>query len=364
MAEHLYLHVPFCKSICYYCDFCHVAYNEKTADRWLNALEEEFSLRTFSKNLKTIYIGGGTPSSLDEERLERVLRLLVPYQSKVEEYTIEVNPETLTKEKAALFAKYGINRISMGLQTSNDKLLSAIGRRHTFADVKEAMRLLHDAGITNISLDIMYGLPGQDLVSVKKSVKDAIDLNPKHISLYSLTIEENSVFGKRGVQPCDSDLEADMYDWIVETLPQYGYRQYEISNFALPGYESLHNKAYWYYKDFYGVSCGASGKEEHKRYDNTANIMAYCDDPLLKDEIVLTKEDEAFEMIMMSLRLVEGLDLKRYEQLTGESFDVHYGEKSALLMEEGLLEKSDDHVRATKYGMKILNSVLVALMDD
>lgn len=364
MAEHLYLHVPFCKSICFYCDFCHVAYNAAMAERWLLALEKEFSLRSFSKDLKTIYIGGGTPSSLSLEELERVLRLLKPYQRKCEEYTIEVNPETVTNSMVQLFRQYGINRISVGLQTSDDSLLSSIGRRHTFQDVKEAVQLLKEGGIVNISLDIMYGLPGQDIASLQKTVSDAVSLEPKHISLYSLTIEENSVFGKRGIQPCDSDLEADMYDWILEALPQYGYVQYEVSNFSLPGYQSEHNKAYWYYKDFYGVSAGASGKESHMRYDNTNSITAYCINPLSREEISLTKEDEAFEMIMMSLRLVEGLDLKRYEAFCGESFDAHYGKRCANLIKEGLLEISDGHVRATKHGMKILNSVLVALMDD
>ena len=364
MAEHLYLHVPFCKSICYYCDFCHMAYNAAMAEKWLSALEKEFCLRTFSKDLKTIYIGGGTPSALTDEELERVLQLLEPYSGRCEEYTIEVNPETVTQTKVNLFQNYGINRISMGLQTSDDALLSSIGRRHTFADVKAAVQRLKQGGIDNISLDIMYGLPHQTLSSLQKTVEDAVSLSPKHISLYSLTIEENSVFGKRGVQPCDSDLEADMYDWIVEALPQYGYDQYEISNFSLHGYESRHNKAYWYYKDFYGVSAGASGKQSHIRYDNTDNIAAYCLDPLLREEIPLTKEDEAFEMIMMSLRLVEGLDLQRYAEVVGERFEVHYGEKCTKLIEEGLLETCDGHVRATKHGMKILNSVLVALMDD
>lgn len=364
MAEHLYLHVPFCKSICYYCDFCHTAYNAKLADRWLSALEKEFAMRTFSKDLKTIYIGGGTPAALEDEQLEKVLRLLVPYQNSCEEYTIEVNPETVTRSKVQLFRQYGINRISMGLQTSDDNLLSAIGRRHTFADTKQAMHLLKQGGITNISLDIMYGLPDQSMASLRKTVEDAVSLEPEHVSLYSLTIEENTVFGKRGVEPCDSDLEADMYDWIVEALPQYGYDQYEVSNFSHKGFASCHNKAYWYYKDFYGVSAGASGKENHQRYDNTANIMRYLENPLQREEIVLSKEDEAFEMVMMSLRLVEGIDLLQYEEVTGESFAKQYGKKCEKLIQEGLLEKGDGHIRATKYGMKILNSVLVALMDD
>ena len=362
MAKHLYLHVPFCRSICYYCDFCHIVRDERMEKKWLMALRKEFSMRRFEHDLRTVYIGGGTPSALSLSHLEQVFLLLSPYTKQVEEYTIEVNPETVNDTLVSLFVKYGINRVSMGLQTSNDNLLKKIGRHHTFADVKHAVEVLHKHGIDNISLDLMYGLPNQTLADLEASVMDAIALRPKHLSLYSLTIEENSVFGKRGVSPVDPDLDADMYTWICGVLPTYGFEHYETSNFALPGYRSRHNTAYWEYRDFYGVSCGASGKEGHVRYDNCNNVLTYCNDPTQRNEIVLDLADEQFEMVMMSLRMTEGLDLASYKEKFGETYDVRFGKASQKLVEQGLLEYTNGHVRATQRGAFILNSVLVELM--
>lgn len=363
MAKHLYLHVPFCRSICYYCDFCHIVKNEAVEQSWLTALQKEFSLRTFDCDLETIYIGGGTPSALSLSRLEQVFLLLSPYTEYLQEYTIELNPETVTDELVQLLVKYGVDRVSMGLQTSDDALLQSIGRHHTYRDVQQACKCLRHWGIDNISLDLMYGLPGQTMAMLQQSVLDALALAPKHLSLYSLTIEENSVFGKRGVKSVDPDLDADMYTWICEELPKHGFEHYETSNFALPHYRSLHNTAYWEYKDFYGVSCGASGKEGHMRYDNCRNIYSYCADPMQREEIFLDRDDEQFEMVMMSLRMNRGLDLKSYEQKFGESYQVRFGSASERLVEQGLLAYTEDgYVRATARGAFILNSVLVELM--
>lgn len=364
MAEHLYLHVPFCRSICAYCDFCHTVYTEKQADAWLAALRKEFEVRQPAKAVRTIYIGGGTPSALSCRQLEELFSLLSPFTAGVQEYTMEANPESVTEEKAVLMRKYGIGRVSMGLQTSSGALLHVIGRRHTYEDVRQAADILRRAGIGNLSLDLMYGLPGQTMEDLRQSCLDAIALHPQHLSLYSLTVEENTVFGKKGIRPADSDLEADMYDWIAEELPRHGYRKYEISNFALPGYESQHNTAYWEYRDFCGMSCGASGKENHSRYDVVRSLAAYCRNPLARTEIPLSRADEQFEMIMMSLRMVRGMSLQRYEDAFQEPFERRFGQKAGHLIRDGLLEIRDGYVRATAYGLEILNTVLVELMDD
>lgn len=363
-AEHLYVHVPFCRSICYYCDFCHTVYSEKSADEWLSALKKELSMRAISPSCRTVYIGGGTPSVLASGQLNELLDLLVPYASEAAEYTVEINPETLDAEKTEIMKKHGVNRISMGLQTSSSRLLASIGRHHTFADVRHAVQLLRDAGIDNISLDLMYGLPQQTMEDLRQSCRDALSLQPRHLSLYSLTVEEKTVFGRKGVQPADPDTEADMYDWISSWLPQQGLIKYEISNFAVPGYESRHNTAYWEYRDFYGVSCGASGKEGGMRYDNERSLAAYIRNPLQRSEIQLSERDRQFEMVMMSLRMVKGMNLHRYADTFHEPYEKRFGTKTARLVSQGLLEITEDAVRATPYGLEILNTVLVELMDD
>lgn len=315
--KHLYVHVPFCNSICYYCDFCHRIYDESLADKWLNILASEISDKCHD-NYETIYIGGGTPSSLSLIQLDRLFSLIKPFSSKTIEYTAEVNPESLDIDKINLFKKYHINRISMGVQTSDDALLKAINRKYCFNDVKEKIKLLKDNGISNISIDLMYSLPKQTLLSLKNTLVDFLELDVPHVSLYSLTIEENTVFGKRGYQPLDIDTEADMYEMIVEYLKIHNYSHYEVSNFAKKGFESKHNLGYWLYEDFLGVSLAAASKVGNKRWTNTYNFKEYFNDYNSKNEdLTLSLQDQKFETIMMNLRLSKGINIaefnKRYD---------------------------------------------------
>lgn len=360
--EYLYLHVPFCKTICSYCDFCHTVYTKQTADIWLDALQKEIQLTQINPALQTIYIGGGTPTSLSEEQLERLLTMLDPYRKSVVEYTIEINPETMNEAKAEIMHVHGINRASIGFQTSNEHLLQIMGRHHDLKQVEQTMQCLRRNNIGNISLDLMYSLPQQTMADLQKSVADAVALEPTHLSLYSLTIEENSVFGKKGYQHLDEDMEADMYEWIMHALPKYGYHQYEISNFAKEGKESRHNKAYWNYRDFYGISMGASGKYGLCRYDHGRSLSEYAKDPMKVHEIPLTKEDAMFEMVMMGLRLKSGLDLHLFQETFGTAFFTVYGKAVQSEIEKGLLSVTEDHCFTTERGYEILNSVLVDLM--
>lgn len=361
---YLYLHVPFCHTICAYCDFCHLTYSHENAEKWLNALQTEIQAKDLNRDLKTIYIGGGTPSCLSSDELERLLKLLDPYAENVQEYTIEINPETLDEKKAQLLAKHHVNRASIGFQSSDPALLKLMGRHHDLNMVAHTMELLQRNGIDNISLDLMYSLPGQSMAMLKKSLQDALSLHPTHLSLYSLTIEENTVFGKKGYQHLDDDTEADMYEWICHTLPAYGFHQYEVSNFACKGYESLHNSAYWNYRDFYGIGMGASGKEGLLRYDNTRSLQTYLSDPLARNEIHLSEKDAMFEMLMMGIRFKKGMDLSLFENTFHHSFQEIYGSKAESLIAKGLVEYRDDHIRCTDRGYEIMNSVLVEFMDD
>ena len=360
LASHLYVHVPFCRSICYYCDFVHGVYRKQQADAWLDALKREIQARGLPDSLKTIYIGGGTPTSLSHEQLETLLSLLDGKDP--QEYTIEVNPGTLEDETAEILVCHGISRVSLGMQSADDALLKRIGRRHTHADTVRAVNCLRAHGITNLSLDLMYSLPGQTMDMLKASAEAAHALSPKHISVYSLTVEENTVFGKKGVTPLDEDTEADMYEYLRDTLPVMGYERYETANFAVPGYESRHNLCYWDYRDFLGFSCGASGKEGLLRYDNTKNIAAYIQDPLKREEYPLSKEEAMFEAVMMNLRKRKGLELKAFEQMFGMNVQSAFGGKLERLLKDGSLRIDAGYLYCSDRGYDILNSILTELL--
>lgn len=354
----LYIHVPFCEHICYYCDFCHLIYNRKFARQWLDALKVEKEKRLDFEPY-TIYIGGGTPVSLDEELLEELLILFYPYSGN-KEYTVEVNPESLTLNKAKLLKKYGVNRISIGLESSNEEELKSLGRKHNYKDVKEACMMLKEVGIDNINLDILYSFPNQTMDSFKQTIEDAYKLNPNHLSLYSLTIEDNTVFGQKKVQTFDDEKEAIFYEYAVKSFKEHGYHQYEVANFAKKGEESKHNQVYWHYEDFLGLSMGASSKLANIRSDNTRSLKKYLAQEYISEEIILDKEDMMFEMVMMNLRLEEGLLKERfYKAFDVDILDV-YKEAIDAGIKKDWLKIDDKYLRCKN--REILNSVLLLFM--
>ena len=356
------MHVPFCRTICAYCDFCHVGYQETVAEQWLEAITTDIQNRHLNENLVTIYIGGGTPTALSSSKLDQLLSLLDPYARMVQEYTIEINPETFDEDKAKILQKHSVNRASIGFQTSDKKLLQMMNRHHRLEDVAETMRLLRKYGIDSISLDLMYSLPTQTMESLEKSLQDAIALEPTHLSLYSLTIEPNTVFAKKGYEHLEDDIEADMYEWICKILPQYGYQQYEISNFAKAGMFSQHNCAYWNYQDFYGIGCGASGLEGNTRYDIPKNVRKYIEDPSIKDIINVSYQEQMFEAVMMGLRLKEGMDIQLFEKRFHTSVLEVYQTQIHKLCDDGKLMLEGNRLRCSEEGFEILNSILLEFM--
>ena len=351
----VYIHIPFCDNICSYCAFTKFIYNEKHVFKYLNALEHEIKKKYQGEFIKTLYIGGGTPSCLDERQLDRLLSLIEPYSHKVVEYTIEVNPESLDQNKIDIFNKYHINRISMGVQSSDNEILKSLNRRHTFEDVVDSINLLKTNNLTNISVDLMYSLPGQDMNILRKTLEDILKLDVPHISLYSLTIEENTVFYKRGIKPLDEDIEADMYEYIDKTLRENNYIHYEISNFSLAGYESRHNLGYWKYDDFLGISPGASGKIGSSRYTNTRNMNRYLNNEDIRDEnLILSIDDMKFEHIMMSLRTIYGLDIDEFNKRYDCDFLEEY---ENIINNNKYLQVKDNRLICTN--LEILNTVLL-----
>lgn len=360
MSKALYVHVPFCEQICAYCDFFRGVYRENLANDWLKQILKDLS--RLNEKYATIYLGGGTPSCLSLEQLSTLLQAISPLKDDNAEFSMEVNVESLNEAKLALMVKYGINRISMGVQSFDDNLLAMMHRKHRYQDIINAIDLIHTYGIHNISLDLMYALPNQSMQHWQKDLEIITSLNIQHISLYSLTIEPNSYFGRNHIEKGDDELEADMYEYAIDYLESKGFKQYEISNFALLGYESKHNQMYWNYEDFVGIGCGASGKEEHIRYNNTTNFLTYFKDENEREEIHLNHQDECFEMIMMSLRLKKGLNIQKFnDKMKVSIFDL-YQDVIDDEINKGNLEIVDGYLRASQKGYWLLNDILVNFM--
>ena len=351
----LYVHIPFCDHICGYCDFTRFRYNRAISDSFMLRLIAQ--INQLPGKLKTIYVGGGTPTSLHADQLEGLLQSLAPLLDEEGEFTFEGNPENLTQDKVELLVKYGVNRMSLGVQTTNDDLLEKIGRHHKFYDVKKGVTLLRECGINNISLDLMYGLPGQSLASFEQSMRDVLALKPQHVSIYSLILEPNSIFGKTGIQPVSIEVETEMYLRCIELMVESGYKHYEISNFALEGYESRHNSAYWHYDDFYALGPGSSLKLNHTRKTWTKSLKKYMDGDAFDEIIHLTKEDEMFEYIMMNMRLKDGFSFENFKARFGTDFLKHYEKAIAKCGDLVIITKT--HFKASDIGFIMLDDILL-----
>ena len=362
MSLACYIHVPFCKSICPYCDFCRILYDPKRVDPWLETIQKEIesALSWIRKQdgLRTLYLGGGTPNILSEDQLQTLVSPLIPYLHEDYEFTIECTPEALNEDKIKAMKKLGVNRVSLGVQSFHDDILRKLGRRHTKEMIERAIESLKRNGIENISIDLMYALPFQDQRDLKKDIEEFLKLDIMHLSIYSLILEENSAFGKAHMQPLDEDLEADEYEWIVKTLKEHGFDHYEISSFAKEGAYSKHNLAYWMDEDFIGIGAGASGRLLGARYHNTKDLDTYIRlGPCRTEE----KTDGSFEAIMMGLRTSFGVDLKAYE----EKYQIDLEKKAQPLMKkyEGELMIQEGALKCDERGREKLNSILVDFLD-
>jgi len=358
MPDSLYIHVPFCKSICAYCDFYRGLYNEKTVFSWLKEIRKDFA---GINNVETIYIGGGTPSSLNDEQLDTLLAYC-DYLLPVKEFTVEVNPENITQAKIDIMKKHGVNRVSIGIQSFNDDILKSLGRRADLQTNIKALNLLKD-NFENISLDLMYSLPDQSMEDWINDLNKAVSFNIPHISFYSLTVEEGSIFYKQHKQPLDNETEYLMYKKGIEIMENNSYHQYEISNFAKDNHESLHNKNYWYYKDFTGIGPGSSSKVNDKRWTDTTKLKDYIEGKRDKELIDLSKEDILFEAVMMGLRLNEGIDLQDYKDRFNTDLLEHYSLAVKENLDKKLLVIENNHLKTTEEGRYILHDVLIPFME-
>lgn len=360
MATSLYVHIPFCDHICGYCGFTKFHYDRSISDRFLIRLISQ--INELPGGLKTIYVGGGTPTSLHDDQLESLLQALVPKLADEYEFTFEGNPENITREKVQLLKRYGVNRMSLGVQTSDDNLLEELGRHHKFYDVKHGVAILREQGIDNISLDLMYGLPNQSVDSFIQSMSDVIALEPDHVSIYALTVEPNSLYGRQGVKQVSSDVETEMYLKCIDLMTSKGYHHYEISNFAKPKGRSQHNQVYWRYEDFYSLGPGSSMKVNHQRKTWTTTLGKYLISDLYEESLDLSEADEMFEFIMMGLRLREGITFDRFKDRFNQDLMSVFAEAIQLNVDAKRLLVLEDRITTTFEGFIMLDDVLLEFM--
>ncbi|MGT2721116.1 radical SAM family heme chaperone HemW [Streptococcus porcinus] len=361
-----YVHIPFCTQICYYCDFSKVFIKNQPVDAYLQALIAEFRSYEISQ-LKTLYIGGGTPTAINAQQLDYLLTELTRDLdvASLEEFTIEANPGDLDAEKIAVLQASAVNRVSLGVQTFNDKHLKQIGRSHNEAQIYETIDSLKAAGFSNISIDLIYALPGQTLEQVKENVAKALALDLPHLSLYSLILEHHTVFmnkmrrGKLNLPT--EDLEAEMFEYIIQEMEAHGFEHYEISNFGKPGYYSQHNLMYWNNDHYYGCGAGASGYLDGIRYRNRVPIQHYLkavqEGNARLTEEVLTLEEMMEEELFLGLRKKSGVSIAQFEAKFPHSFKERYGQIVEELVAQGLLVDDPQRVRMTKRGLFLGDSV-------
>ncbi|HGC9733367.1 TPA: radical SAM family heme chaperone HemW [Streptococcus agalactiae] len=361
-----YVHIPFCTQICYYCDFSKVFIKNQPVDAYLQALIREFRSYDITE-LRTLYIGGGTPTSISAVQLDYLLTELSRdlNLNTLEEFTIEANPGDLTVDKIEVLQKSAVNRVSLGVQTFNDKHLKRIGRSHNEVQIYSTIDALKTAGFQNISIDLIYALPGQTMDDVRSNVAKALSLNIPHLSLYSLILEYHTVFMnkmRRGkLHLPTEDLEAEMFEYIISEMERNGFEHYEISNFTKPGFESRHNLMYWDNVEYYGVGAGASGYLDGIRYRNRGPIQHYLkgvsEGNARLSEEVLSKNEMMEEELFLGLRKKKGVSIGKFEQKFGTSFEKRYGQIVQELQSDGLLKENNGFIQMTKKGLFLGDTV-------
>ncbi|EMU53453.1 radical SAM family heme chaperone HemW [Clostridium butyricum] len=364
----LYIHIPFCKQKCLYCDFPSYAGKESLINEYIRALNEEILRKCSKYKIASIFVGGGTPSYLNEINLESLLKTINLLDFKDDfEFTIECNPGTLNEEKLVLMKNYNVNRISMGLQTTNDNLLKEIGRIHSFEEFEKNYNQARKAGFENINVDLMFGLPNQHMKDWKASLEDVMSLEPDHISAYSLIIEEGTCFynlyNNDKLNIPNEEEERSMYLFTKGFLEDYGYNQYEISNYAKVNKECFHNKVYWKCNEYLGLGVSASSFVDEKRFKNIDDIKIYIEkinnnEDVTEEIHVNNINDDMEEFMFMGLRMIEGINLKTFKKRFGKDvFDI-YDEVIKNNIKKGLLVVDSEKLYLSEKGIELSNYVM------
>ena len=357
----LYIHIPFCARKCAYCDFVSYAGSQGRMHDYVSALIREMDARRTPQTVTSVFLGGGTPSLLPAEELARLLEAVKERYALAPrcEITSECNPGTVTRAWLKAAVEGGVNRLSVGVQTVQSELLKKIGRIHDFEQVKETFRLAREMGISNLSADLMYALPGQTKEMWVQSLEEMMTLQPQHLSCYALIVNEDTPFGAleaKGLLPRpDEDEEMEMQDITAQVLSRHGFYQYEVSNYAKPGFACRHNVGYWTRRDYIGLGCAAHSLEGNVRRANVCGLEDYIGGAAFESEEMLNAQDAAFEELMLGLRMVEGVEITPYAMEL-------FAEKLKKQEERGLLTRNERHVKLTKRGFDVMNAVLAEMM--
>ena len=359
----IYIHIPFCKQKCFYCDFCSFANKNEMQEKYVEAVINEIKNITHKEKytVTTIYLGGGTPSILNPEYIKNILQEIKSSFKILDdaEITIEINPGTVNEEKLKRYKEYGINRLSIGLQSANDKILKNIGRIHDYKQFEETFFYARKCGFKNINVDLMIGLPTQAIEDVKQTLEKIIQKNPEHISVYSLIIEEGTIIEKlineNKLQLPDEETERIMYWTVVNELKENGYNQYEISNFSKKTYESKHNTNCWKQKQYIGLGTSAHSYLNKKRYSNTNNIEEYIkniQESNISKNITIheeqTEESTMNEYMLLGLRMIQGININEFKQKFKTDPTIKYKEILEKLQKENLIQENKNINKANK----------------
>ena len=352
----IYIHIPFCTQICSYCDFCKVYKNEKWIDKYLIALENEIRNNYQGEKIKTLYIGGGTPSALSLKQLKKLFKIIRIFTlEKDAEITIETNTEDLTKEKIN-FLKTKVNRLSIGIQTFNRKVLNKLNRKLNIENLKLAFQ-----NFDNINIDLMYGFQNQTKEELKQDLNKILKLNPKHISTYCLIIEANTKLYIENYKPLDDDSESNFYEIITKTLKKHNYIQYEFSNFAKKNYESKHNLVYWNNQNYYGFGLGASGYIKNERYENTRSLTEYIKGNYKLESHELSLDETLQNEFILGLRKIEGINKNKF--LNKYKIDIKKITPVKKLLNQKLLLENETNIYINPKYLYISNEILINFID-
>ncbi|MFS0575277.1 radical SAM family heme chaperone HemW [Sporosarcina sp. 179-K 3D1 HS] len=362
----IYIHIPFCHQICHYCDFNKVFFKNQPVDAYIESIGKELAILHAEgisfKEVETVFLGGGTPTSLSEAQLDRLLEIIHQYVqvSALKEFTTEANPDELTPGKLAVLRNGGVNRLSIGVQSFDPDLLVKIGRTHGPDDAVRVIGDARKAGFDNISVDLIYGLPGQTIKQWQHTLEQTAALELPHTSGYSLIVEPKTVFYNlmnKGKLPLPGeDTEAQMFEVLIDSMEKHNRKQYEVSNFAIPGFESIHNLIYWENENYAGIGAGAHGYVKGRRYSNIGPLTKYMQEISegkrpLQQEHEVTEAERMEEEMFLGLRKMDGVSNSAFHQRFGRSLEDIYGTKLEMLMADGLIEQQGDHVKLTKKGI-------------
>lgn len=366
----LYVHIPFCVKKCDYCDFLSAPAGRDTQEQYVQALLHEIQTEGGRRKepVASVFIGGGTPSILEADLLEKILKALYRcfYIEKEAEVTMEANPGTLTLEKLRICRENGVNRLSLGLQSPDDTELASLGRIHDYQQFLESYQMAREAGFHNINVDLMFGIPGQTRDGWEKSLRTVAALNPEHISAYSLIIEEGTPFAARNLDLPDEDTEYQMYDDTARILREYGFEQYEISNYAISGKACIHNIGYWTGVSYLGLGLGAASLMDGCRFTNITSLERYTTasrkpnfpDNIRKDLIRLTRQEQMEEFMFLGLRLRSGISKAEFAQRFGIPIEEIYGDVLRRYKELALLKEENGRIFLSRYGIHVSNTVM------